>query len=226
MDRSSSFSRVRRFLDDLAVISYDRRGYAGSVHLTAVPDLTRHVADLIEIIGSDPTVIIGHSYGGLIALAAAIRAPEQIRAVGVYEPPMPWLDSWPKPPALGSPDNAAERFLRRVLGPETWESLPERVREQRQAEGPALLADFAAARDGLPFDLDDVLSPVAAAHGGATKEMYVLSASAMCTASHGTRVTVIEGAAHGVHMSHPESFADWIRTVVNLAKAGEQQRRG
>ena len=45
------------------------------------------MADLVTIVGGRPAVLVGHSYGGDVALGAAAAAPEVVRAVGVYEPP-------------------------------------------------------------------------------------------------------------------------------------------
>ena len=53
------------------------------------------VADLVDVLAGRPAVVFGHSYGGNVALAAADRHPDLVRAVGVYETPLSWLDWWP-----------------------------------------------------------------------------------------------------------------------------------
>jgi pimeloyl-ACP methyl ester carboxylesterase len=217
MDRAANFERVRKRLDDIPVISYDRRGYAGSRPLQAQVDLSLQVSDLLDVIGSKPTVLIGHSFGGLISLAAAIEAPAQVRALGIYEAPMPWFDWWPEPLALGEADAAAEVLFRQVVGDEAWEGAPKSFRDARRAEGDAVIADYAIAVQGLGFELADVLSPVAAAHGSLTAAHFEASACQLCSSILGTELTVIHGASHGAHMTHPDEFADWIRTTVALA---------
>ncbi len=74
-------------------------------------------------------------YGGNVALALADRHPELVRAVGVYESPLSWLDWWPGTTAgadalatRGDPAEAAERFMRRLIGDERWHRLPESTR--------------------------------------------------------------------------------------------------
>lgn len=219
MDRAASFEGVRRRLADLYVVSYDRRGYGSSPPLAAPVDLPRQVSDLFAVMGGLPSVLVGHSFGGLIALVAATEAPEVVRAVGIYEPPMPWLDEWPVPPAFDEPARAAEVFFRRLVGEEIWQGLSPTFRDQRRAEGVALMSDFASAGEGIPFDPGDVLSPVAVACGSASADHYQRAAAELCHRIHGTELTVIEGAAHGVHQSHPDAFAGWVRTVVRLAEA-------
>ena len=97
LDRAGSFARVTRRLDDLHTVAYDRRGYhrsrgASPVHGT----FEGHVDDLLSVIDDRPCVGVGHSYGGDIALAGAVRAggPGPILAVAAFEPPMPWLGTW------------------------------------------------------------------------------------------------------------------------------------
>src|ERR1700689_2295453 len=103
LDRSASFSRVVRRLDDVHTVVYDRGGYhrsrqAGPIRTT----LAGHVDDLLTVIGGRPGGAVGHGLGGNIALAAALRpdGPGPIVGVAAYEPPMPWLSLWPKPTVL------------------------------------------------------------------------------------------------------------------------------
>lgn len=214
MDRAATFEPTRRRLHDLAVVTYDRRGYGRSGRLPENPDLSTHVSDALSVMGGEPVVLVGHSFGGLVALAASVRAPEQVLAVGVYEPPMPWEPWWPESAAGDDPATAGERFFRRIAGDDTWDAMPQRFRQARAAEGPALLCDFASARAGLPFDLRDVLSPVAAAHGSETAPHFKRSAQTLAERVHGATLRIIEGAGHGAHMSHTDAFAAWVRDIV------------
>ena len=110
-----------------------------------------HVDDLLNLLDGRHATIVGHSYGGNVALAASVRAPEPVNAVGMYETPLPWQSWWPgttAPPRPWRPTrpaagrHAAEQFLRRLLGDELWERLPERTRVARRAEGHALVAEM------------------------------------------------------------------------------------
>src|SRR5271157_4813246 len=84
LDRSASFARVVRRLDDVHTVVYDRGGYhrsrqAGPVHTT----LAGHVDDLLTVIGDRTAVAVGHSLGGDIVLAAALRPGGPGSIVGV-----------------------------------------------------------------------------------------------------------------------------------------------
>ena len=219
MDRSAAFARACGHLRDQHTIRYDRRGY-GRSRDCGTTDLPGHVDDLLAIIDGRAAVVVGHSIGGVIALAAAERAaPAVIRAVGVYEAPMPWIDWWPSRSAGGAardaatPADAAEAFMRRMIGDERWEALPARTRDDRRAEGPALLAELASARSGPAYDIAAIRCPVVVARGTEAAPHH-RSASDELARTVGREPVVFEGAGHGAHVSHHREFAALARTVV------------
>ena len=221
MDRSAAFAWTVGHLRDLHTIRYDRRGYGKSIGC-GTTDLEGHVDDLLAIVGDRPAVLVGHSIGGVIALRAAQRAPGLVRAVGVYEAPMPWIDWWPKRSAggiardAGSPEDGAEAFMRRMIGDERWEGLPAKTRADRRAEGPALFAELAAARRGPAYDLDAVQCPVLVARGTEAAGHH-RDASDALAAQVGRSPVVFRGAGHGGHVSHHADFAAFVRAVVAAA---------
>lgn len=217
MDRAESFRRTARRLPDVDVISYDRRGYAGSLDLPAAQDLTRHVADALAVAGERRCVMVGHSFGGLVALGAAHQAPHLVEAVALYETPMPWLAGVVAPPPvitdLSTPAEVAESFFIKTVGERAWARLGPETKAERRAEGPALIADLAMADAGPTFDPADILQPVAVAHGADPSNRYRPAARALVAAVHGASLDVFDGAGHGAHLSHPDSFAAWIAGV-------------
>jgi len=62
--------------DNYRMINYHRRGYAGSSHnLSVSVGIQQQAADckeLMQILNIDRAHIVGHSYGGLVALQLAI----------------------------------------------------------------------------------------------------------------------------------------------------------
>lgn len=227
MDRASSFAGVaRRLADELAVVRYDRRGYARSRERGGPFTLAANVDDLVEVVGGTPSIVVGHSFGGTIALRTAAARPELVRAVVVYEPPLPWLPLWPSGSAGSSvladaaeagPEVAAERFLVRMIGAEVWGRLPEATREQRRAEGDALVGELGdLRRPGVGFSLSDVRVPVVSGYGSRSRPHHRAGAIEVAVATGGEAIE-IDGAFHGAHRSHPAEFADLVRRAVVLA---------
>ena len=108
-DRATSFRRVLPFLGDLDVVTYDRRGYGSAIgNATEAMTIADHAHDLLDVVADGPAVVVGHSFGGHVALAAAIAQPGPIASLGVWEPASPWADWWPDPSyAEGVATNAA-----------------------------------------------------------------------------------------------------------------------
>jgi len=229
MDRASSFAKVLRELPDAHVLAYDRRGYARSASTGPPPvDLDGQVDDLLELLDGRRAVLAGHSFGGDIAMAAAIREPGQIIALVAYEPPMPWLPTWPNDSAgnaalvaAGSsgPAAAAEAFMRRLVGDAVWERLPPGTRAARRAEGPALLADMACMHPpaGVPLDPARVTVPTVLGRGTHSRPHHRANCEHLPSLMPDAALVDIDGAGHGCHFSHPAAFADLVRRAVQRA---------
>jgi pimeloyl-ACP methyl ester carboxylesterase len=233
LDRAASFSRVRRRLGDLHTVVYDRRGYQGSRQaLPLNTTLEGHVDDLLAVVGGRPSVVVGHSYGGAIALGAALREDSPIVAVAAYEPPMPWLAEWPRsvpdpapvpgrdPAGQESADMAAERFFRRMVGDGAWDRLSEEGKRSRWDDGPALAAELAAIRlDHPPFDVTSLGVPSVFGRGGNSVGRHRDAVTWLVEHTPGAALFEIDGASHGAHLTHPDGFAALVRAT--LARAGQ-----
>lgn len=224
MDRSGSWVRVLRELRDRHTVRYDRRGYGRSRELGGgrMPD---HVADLLDVLAERSAVVAGHSYGAAIALTAAQQRPDLVRGVLSYEGPMSWRPWWPGSSAGGNAveqvrsgtakADAAERFLRRMIGDVKWESLPARTRDERRAEGEALLTELESARDDpAPYDTSKITVPVISARGTESDEHLRRGADVLAEELPDVEHVVIEGAGHGAHQSHPAEMARLIRRLL------------
>ena len=239
MDRAGGFRRAIRHLGDLDVVAYDRRGYATSIGLGTSDDLADHVDDLIRIIDhvGAPAVVVGHSQGALIALHAAVRisthsvdAPADlraVRAVGAWEPPLPWFGWYDETahPAVSdacsggaTPSEIAERFMRSVISDRLWDRLPRSMQDERLEEGPALVADIRSARRaGAVLAFDAITLPVVVGYGTDTSPQHRRSAQMVADEVAGAELVVVEGATHGVHLTHASEFARFVRTTVRAA---------
>lgn len=233
MDRATSLAKVARRLPDLHVIRYDRRGYGDSLlgpGDTPVPPadtVEAQVADLLDVVDRTRCIVVGHSMGGTVALAAAARRPDLIAAVAAYESPRPWVPWWPttSPGARVADDaeldpaTAAERFMRRMIGDAQWDRMPASSREKRRAEGPALIADMVAIRSAPAYRDADLTMPVVSARGGESTDHHSRAAEEIAASVPNGELWVIDGARHGAHLTHPDEFAAMVRHTVALARS-------
>ncbi|CAN5831952.1 alpha/beta hydrolase [soil metagenome] len=229
MDRSTSFAKLARRLPDLRVLRYDRRGYAGSINAGVAEGVGGHVDDLLSVLAGRPATVVGHSFGGVVALATAERAPEVVRSVLAYEAPTPWAPWWPADSAgsvvmkPGDAADAAERFMRRMVGDRLWSRMPQQTRDLRRAEGRALVGELRALRVAeAPFRPDAIAVPVLAVCGSESAERHRRATTELAEAVPGATVHTIEGARHGAHLSHPDELATLVRQAV--ARTGERTR--
>jgi pimeloyl-ACP methyl ester carboxylesterase len=207
MDRVSSFSRARLRLRKHTTLAYDRRGYAKSVEMGRAESFEDHVGDLLTVINGQRSVVVGHSYGATVAVAAAARNPELVSGSSTL--------------AVGDahgPEAAAEAFMRRIVGDATWEGLSERTKAARRAEGQALLFDLAGLRGrGCPYDIDAVVCPTVVGHGELSLPHHIESSVVLHRQLSCRRVLrSIAGARHGAHSSHPDAFAELVTEAISM----------
>jgi pimeloyl-ACP methyl ester carboxylesterase len=222
MDRSSSFAKLQRRLEGCTVVRYDRRGYGRSIDLGPPVSFQQQVDDLIDVLDDRRGVLVGHSLGGVIALATAEQRPDLVSAVLAYESPMPWTTWWPSESAgsvvsdEGDPGDKAEAFMQRMIGVERWQRLPPSTRADRRAEGAALVAELRSVRDpdNPPYDPAGVTVPVLAVHGTTSKPHHTRTAEALAGLVPGASLAVIEGAGHGAHASHSDDLAALVRRLL------------
>ena len=137
-------------------IAYDRRGFSRSERPEPfVADVHLHADDaaaLVDELAGAPAIVIGRSAGGEIAVDLALRYPERVRALALLEgggltlgeAAMRWIaevDEQVFAAAEADMSSAAETLFRAVAGDAGWEGLPQPVKDELSANGPAIVAD-------------------------------------------------------------------------------------
>jgi pimeloyl-ACP methyl ester carboxylesterase len=217
MDRSAGMLKLSRRLDaDFRVLRYDRRGYGRSFPHDGPFTMGAQVDDLVVLLAGRKAVLIGHSYGGNVALATADHHPDLVAGVAVYETPLSWEPWWPGTTAgsiaiaeKGKPREAAEAFMRRILGAQRWEALPERSKEMRRAEGVAMVEELADLRRNQPWVAEHITAPVITSFGslGAPHHRDGMKYAAKLL---NCPVVELPDCRHDAPLSHPDLFRSAI----------------
>jgi pimeloyl-ACP methyl ester carboxylesterase len=217
LDRGGSFARLARRTDRFDLVTYDRRGYQGSRDLQPL-GLANHVRDLAALAHHEdkarPIILFGHSFGGVVAFAAAIEDPTLARLVITYEAPLPWIlqRSGTGAPLGDDPELEAEKFFRRVVSDGAWERLSELERDSRRRDGPALFDDLASLRARIPlYDFAALRTPAVYVYGDIlAPEFYRSLAAKLASINPLIRSRLVTNAAHGAHLSIPDQLAALI----------------
>jgi len=217
LDRMAGMAHVARILQrEHHVIRYDRRGYGKSWPHDGPYAISDQVDDLVEVLDGRRAFLIGHSFGGHIALAASVRlGNQQIAGASTYESPLSWMSWWPgttagNNAASSEPGEAAEIFMRRLVGDKRWESLPEATKEARRREGNALVGELLQLRLQAPYELNEVSVPVICGYGEHGAERHQDGAKYMAEHVQQGNAVMIAGAGHGAPTSHPQQYIDAV----------------
>jgi len=220
LDRGSSFRRVAEQLDgECRMRWYDRRGYGTSFGAAGAPSgVDGHVDDLLAVLDGQRAVLAAHSFGGVTALGAAVRAPDLVGALVLYETVTAWAPGWD------------DRVMRGVLGggdPEAagldlmlghrWESLDADAKAQWQREAAAFVAEERSARAVTPpFDITELCVPVV--YGASDPHIMAPVIDHLRTGSPRVEVVPVSDAGHNAHRSAPDAYADLVRRAPSIAR--------
>ena len=212
------------------VLALDRRGSGESLVAAARPlDVAVHVADvgaLLDAEGIAAAILVGHSFGGVVALEVAARLPGRVRAVIAWEPPYgPLADARTRVAfasvaaaseqahATGGSAAAAATFLDGVAGKGAWAALAGRARAFLAAQGDGVLAD--AALSGLESGgLSRIAAPVTVLTGTASEPFYAPIAGALVARIPGARLVTRSGMRHTAPITDPEPVAAAILDAI------------
>lgn len=250
---SAGSARQWRSLFDRLAVRYDVRSpeFWGHGQRAAWPGpgaltLADEAAFLEPILAEGRRVhLVGHSYGGAVALKAAALHPGAFESVTVYEPVLfGWLvagapdstalaevlaiaDTMRKHLQRGDAFRAAAPFMNYWCGDGTWESMSLARREPIALRMRAVMAHFEALF-GDPLaaaDLRRVRAPLLVLSGAGTRLSTALIASQLQAALPAARHEVLAGMAHMGPITHAFDIDRRIEQAIDAAvKASEFPR--
>jgi pimeloyl-ACP methyl ester carboxylesterase len=216
-----------RLAERFTIVSVDRRGSGRStVDGPAEPiPVALHIDDLAGILATEalgPVAVVGHSYGGCVALELAAHRPELVRAAFAYEPPYAPV----APPevragmtevgrrTLAARDEdglaaAALTFMEGVSGAAAVAALSPAAKARVEGAGQGAVADATLA--GMdPDALDRIGCPVRIATGAASAPFYADIAEALAERIPDADHVRLPELDHLAPVLRPEPVADAV----------------
>ena len=207
------------------VLSMDRRGRGDSGDHPEY-EIEKEFSDLAGLIDSigEPVDVVGHSFGALCALEAALLT-RNVRRIVAYEPPLPGaFPYWPEALrnemlpllAVGKNEEALCSFLSILMrvAPEDiaqMRALPEWPRRVALAN---TIPRELEALVNVKFDMSrlrNVTCPTTFLVGGASPQFQMEIASAYKSALHKAEVRILEGQGHLAVSAAPDLVVAEIR---------------
>ncbi len=236
MDRSAGLLRLSRRLDtQFHIVRYDRRGYGRSRSVGPPWTVAANVDDLDAVVTATaatinaPVALFGHSFGGNVVLAFAAKRPDVVSSVTVYETPLSWFDWWPGNSAGGAamavddPGDAAEAFMRRLVGDAVWDRLPASKQADRRAEGAAMVSELADLRRSPPWEADEITVPVLALCGEHARPHHRDAMGRLTEMLVDCRSEVVGGAGHAGPHTHADAVAAAVVNFISSSATASLQ---
>lgn len=233
-DAFSPLLALPRLTDHYQLIHYHRRGFAGSSRHAGPCSIAQQAVDaraLLDHLGIERAHIVGHSYGGAIALELALDAPERVASLALLEPAgiaapsgerfgIEVIQPAGERFAGGDRSGAVELFLRGVCGPQMREvadrGLPPDAFDLAAADADTFfvteLPALAEWQFG-PAEAERIRHPallVLGADSDAVTPMFGEMNAALAGWLPGAESVDLPGATHALQMMNPEGMAEML----------------
>jgi pimeloyl-ACP methyl ester carboxylesterase len=206
----------------VTLVAYDRRGSGRSPgEAGSVEDHAADAAALAADLG--PVIVVGSSFGAVVALELVRRWPERVRGAVLCEPPLAPTDDAPPVPlellarfdelaATEGGEAAAEHFLRTVLGDAAYERMPRMFQVRSKAMWRAIRSDSAAlgAYRVRYAELGTVDVPVLLLGGARSAAYFRPTLEALAAALGRARLEILAGAGHMMQAEAHRAFAEAV----------------
>lgn len=238
---AGAWSGLAALLQGVTITAFDQPGHGRAPDWEGAPEihgLTTEIAiSLAEAIGGgQPIELMGHSFGGTVALRVALERPDLVRSLVLVEPVLfaaarasghpafpPFHDSHTAFIGLlneGKREEAAALFHASWGGGEALSDLPER--QQRYsidrihhiaAQNPVLMQDAAGLLAYMR--LESLGVPVLLVEGGASPPIIDAIMEELARRLPQTQRLVVPGAGHMVPITHAEAVAPAVQAHWN-----------
>ncbi|MCC5989186.1 MAG: alpha/beta hydrolase [Pararhodobacter sp.] len=243
--RDFSFELIDRLAGEFRVIAFDRPGFGfsdafdGPESPVAQADLLR---DAAAALGVERPLVLGHSYGGAVALAWALRAGDAVAGLALLAPAThPWpgeLGLWYRLtdtvlgqylilPAVArlAPRRSVERALAGVFSPDP---VPEgyldhlgldlTLRAAQLALNAQQVNNLRGYLQAMSPGYPALTLPIEVLHGTEDTTVWLpYHAERLIADIDSARLTLLEGTGHMPHHARPESVVEAVRRAAERA---------
>lgn len=242
--REFTFDLVPDLEDRFRVFIVDRPGLGWSERLTDQPesprDQARHLADAVRQLGAEQPLVVGHSYGGAVAMAWALEANPSGLVI-LSGATMPWpgdVDLYYR--VLGHPIGGAilaplvsayagqdqvETTVEGVFTPDpvpqnylAGAGVPLAVRIETLRRNAAQVATLKPHIASMSEEYGQIIVPVEILHGTADKTVYTeIHAEPLAERLPNARLTLLDGTGHMPHHVNRDAVIDAIDRAAQSA---------
>ena len=207
-----SIQLASQLRERFTLVAYDRR---------ATASIADHANDAIGLLGDAPGIVIGSSFGAVVALEVVRRGG--VAGAVLIEPPMgasddaaaapaEFLEAYDRRAAEQGGPAAAELFLRTVLGDAAFERMPRGYRDRSTAKWAEIRADSEALIAYRPryAELAAVTTPVLLLGGDRSAAYFRPTLLALHAALPTSRLAIVPHAGHMLHAEAHRRFAELV----------------
>ena len=211
-------------------IVYDRRGFGDSPGPTGANAFAHadDAAALLQELGAVPAILVGWSWGGIVALAVAQRHPQVVAGLVLLEPPL-HLKSRPNLPQVraiggallldmrGREHEAVKRFVGWAIKgtADDWDSLPAEMREAalRNARGMLDELKVGTGEELKAKRLGEINARGLWLVGDRSQPDLAKAAKRRAGRLPRVEVRTVTGAGHGLQLDRPDAIAEAVEEV-------------
>lgn len=226
-DRKTWSLAIGSLKERMTALAYDRRiepAFTTEAHADDAAAILRR-----ELPPGTPALVCGSSYGAVVALELAARAPDLVAGLVLGEPPLPpgpWVPSSPAgfgcaydhlTATAGGPA-AAEMFLRAAIGDDAVDGMPAQFRPIMFATWRQIRADMVALGSYRvdPDRLGTIAAPTLLLTGERSPAFYGAGVDLLETVLPHARRDVVPSGGHAMHF---DAHRAWAARVFDFARA-------
>ena len=219
---------------------FDMPGHGRSTAPTPPQDLHAAVSELITGFVTQPSLMIGHSFGGAAVLRHALHHPATARGLVLIEPVFfaaargtpeyaaYLVEQRAMDAALATGDlaQAVRLFLAQNPGSPDFDTLPVPAQDLlmtqirlHEAGNAGILGDSGHLL--APGLMEGFAPPVLILLGSATAPLFRATAEGLSRRLPNARIAVVEGAGHMLPISHPQATADLVEAWLHETRLHE-----